>query len=443
MDKPLGLHAIEHASRDEITALQLTRLKETLHNAYNNVPYHRARFDEAGVHPDDLKTLEDLKKFPTMNKQSLRETYPYGLFAVPKEKIVRLHASSGTTGKPIVVGYTKNDIDHWADLIARSIYAAGGRPGDTLQNAYGYGLFTGGLGAHYGGERLGTVVVPISGGNTERQVQSIVDFKSDILMSTPSYALVVAEELIRQGFSPSDIPLKIGVFGAEPWTGDMRKTLEEQLGIDALNIYGLTEVMGPGVASECVESKDGPVIWEDHFLVEVLDPETGEVLPDGEVGELVFTSLTKEAFPVIRFQTRDLASVLPPTSRAFRRIGPMAGRIDDMLIIRGVNVFPTQIEEYILQTQELSGNYLIEVNRDGILDTIEVKCELKQINEALFNNPQYTRRIARHLQRLIKNNVGVSANIDIVAFGSIPRSEGKAKRVVDHRHIYAGNGAVL
>lgn len=438
MATSVGLHAIEHASRDEITSLQLTRLKETLYNVYNNVPYHRERFDAAGVHPEDLKSLEDLQKFPKMDKTTLRDVPAGSLFAVPKDQIVRLHASSGTTGKPVVVGYTQSDIDNWADLMARSIYAAGGRPGDVLQNAYGYGLFTGGLGAHYGAERLGASVVPISAGNTERQVQSIIDFKSDIFMATPSYALVVAEELVRQGYSPEDIPLRIGVFGAEPWTNDMRKSLEEMLGIDALNIYGLTEVMGPGVASECVEAKDGPIIWEDHFYVEVIDPETGAVLPDGEVGELVFTSLTKQAFPVIRFQTRDLASILPGTSRSFRRMGPMMGRIDDMLIIRGVNLFPTQVEEYIYHIPELSGNYLLEVSREGILDTIEVKCELKPENTIQAKNTQDSIRIAKDLQRLIKNNIGVSATINIVGYGEIPRSAGKAVRVLDHRELYDG-----
>lgn len=434
MNASLGLHEIEHASRDEIMALQLERLKATLHNVYNNVPYHRKRFDEAGVHPDDLKSLEDLSKFPKMDKDSLRDVATGELFAVPKKDIVRLHASSGTTGKPVVVGYTRSDIDNWADLMARSIYAAGGRSGDVLQNAYGYGLFTGGLGAHYGAERLGASVIPISAGNTERQVQSMLDFKSNIFMSTPSYAMVVAEELIQQGFDPDDLSLTTGIFGAEPWTNDMRLKLEQLLGINALNIYGLTEVMGPGVASECVEAKDGPIVWEDHFYVEVLDPETGEVLPDGEVGELVFTSLTKEAFPVVRFQTRDLASILPPTSRSFRRMGPMVGRIDDMLIVRGVNLFPTQVEEYILQMDELSGHYLLEVNREGLLDTIEVKCELRESTIG----QQETIRIAKDLQRLIKNNIGISATINIVDSGVIPRSSGKAIRVVDNRNLFDG-----
>ncbi len=432
----MGLHAIENASRDEIMSLQLDRLKKTLHHVYDNVPYHREKFDEIGVHPDDLKTLADISKFPKMDKTALRDVPLGGLFAVPKEKIVRLHASSGTTGKPVVVGYTQDDINNWADLMARSIYAAGGRKGDILQNAYGYGLFTGGLGAHYGAERLGASVLPISAGNTERQVQSFIDFQSNIFMSTPSYALVVAEELARLGYSAKDIPLRVGIFGAEAWTNDMRKSLEELLGIDAVNIYGLTEVMGPGVASECGIAKDGLVIWEDHFYAEVLDPETGEVLPDGEVGELVFTSLTKQAFPVIRFQTRDLASILPGTSRSFRRIGPLKGRIDDMLIIRGVNLFPTQIEEYIYRLPELSGNYQIEVNREGILDTIEVRCELKEEAARNADQQSLSRIAAQELQRLIKNNIGVSATINIVKNGEIPRSGGKAVRVIDNRRLY-------
>lgn len=431
-----GLHAIENASRDEIMSLQFERLKKTLHHVYENVPYHREKFDAAGVHPDDLKSLDDIRKFPKMDKTALRDTSLGELFAVPKDKIVRLHASSGTTGKPVVVGYTQEDIDIWADLMARSIYAAGGRKGDTLQNAYGYGLFTGGLGAHYGAERLGANVLPISAGNTERQVQSFIDFQSDIFMSTPSYALVVAEELMNLGYSAKDIPLRVGIFGAEPWTNDMRNNLEEMLGIDAVNIYGLTEVMGPGVASECAIAKDGLIIWEDHFYAEVLDPETGEVLPDGEVGELVFTSLTKQAFPVVRFQTRDLASILPGTSRSFRRLGPMKGRIDDMLIIRGVNLFPTQIEEYIYRLPELSGNYQIEVNREGILDSIEVRCELKPEATSIGEDGLLSSVVARELQKLIKNNIGISAAINIVQAGGIPRYEGKAVRVIDNRELY-------
>lgn len=430
----IGLHAIENASRDEIMALQLKRLKETLYHVYENVEYHRNKFDSLGVHPDDLKTLDDLSKFPTMDKTTLRDVAFGELFAVPRDEIVRLHASSGTTGKPVVVGYTQEDIDNWADLMARSIYAAGGRKGDILQNAYGYGLFTGGLGAHYGAERLGVSVLPISAGNTERQVQSLVDFQSNIFMSTPSYALVVAEELARLGYSPKDLPLRVGIFGAEAWTKEMRENIEEMLGINAINIYGLTEVMGPGVASECGVAKDGLVIWEDHFYAEVLDPDTGEVLPDGEIGELVFTSLTKKAFPVIRFKTRDLASILPGTSRSFRRIGPLKGRIDDMLIIRGVNVFPTQIEEYIFQLPELSGNYQIEVSREGILDTIEVKCELKE--NVINNSEDLSKNISRELQRLIKNQIGISASINIVETGGIPRSGGKAVRVIDNRKLY-------
>ncbi|MDR2992024.1 MAG: phenylacetate--CoA ligase, partial [Burkholderiaceae bacterium] len=356
-----GLDPIERASRDEIAALQLQRLKSTLQHAYDNVPHHRKAFDQKGVHPDDFKQLSDLAKFPFMAKNDLRDTYPFGLLAVPRSQVARIHASSGTTGRPIVAGYTKNDIDNWANLVARSIYAAGGRPGDMVHVGYGYGLFTGGLGAHYGAERLGCTVVPMSGGQTEKQVQLIQDLKPDIIMCTPSYMQVIIEEFAREGLDPAACSLKIGIFGAEPWTDAMRGEIETKAGIDALDIYGLTEVMGPGVACECIESKDGPVIWEDHFYPEIIDPTTGEVLPDGQEGELVFTSLTKEAFPVIRYRTRDLTRLLPPTSRAFRRMGKIVGRSDDMLIIRGVNMFPTQIEDILLQHTMLSGQYQIQV----------------------------------------------------------------------------------
>src|ERR1700712_2802442 len=371
------LEPIERASRDELQALQLERLRWSLRHAYDNVAHYRAAFDAAGVHPDDLKTLADLSRFPFTDKKTLRDNYPFGLFAVPREKVVRIHASSGTTGKATVVGYTQRDIDTWASVVARSIRAAGGRPGDMVHIAYGYGLFTGGLGAHYGAERLGCTVIPMSGGQTEKQVQLIQDFKPSIIMVTPSYMLNIVEEFTRQGLDAAESSLKVGIFGAEPWTDAMRAEIQARAGIDAVDIYGLSEVMGPGVASECVESKDGPVIWEDHFYPEIIDPETGELLPDGVEGELVFTSLTKEALPIVRYRTRDLTRLLPPTSRAFRRMGKIVGRSDDMLIIRGVNVFPTQLEEIVLSHAELSGQYQIVVTRDGALDDLELHCELQ------------------------------------------------------------------
>ena len=378
MPLPGELDPIETASRDEISALQLERLKWSVRHTYDNVEPYRKKCEAKGVHPDDLKCLADLGKFPFMTKTDLRDHYPFGLFAVPRTKLARLHASSGTTGKSVVVGYTQNDINNWANVVARSIRAAGGRAGDMVHVAYGYGMFTGGLGAHYGVERAGCCAVPMSGGQTEKQVQQIMDFKPEIIMVTPSYSLVIAEEFERLNIKPEEISLKVGIFGAEPWGEGMRAEIERKLGIDAIDIYGLTEVMGPGVACECIETKDGPVIWEDHFYPEIIDPETGEVLPDGEEGELVFTSLTKEAFPVIRYRTRDLTRLLAPTSRSFRRIGKITGRSDDMLIIRGVNVFPTQIEEQILRDQRLSGNYQVVVTRDGHLDNLEVRCELQR-----------------------------------------------------------------
>ncbi len=428
-----ALDPIEKASRDEIEALQLERLKWTLNHAYNNVPHHKQAFDAKGVHPDDLKTLADLSKFPFMVKTDLRDHYPFGLFAVPTNKLSRLHASSGTTGKPVVVGYTANDLDNWANLVARSIRAAGGRPGDMLHNAYGYGMFTGGLGAHYGAERLGCTVVPMSGGQTEKQVQQIMDFRPNIIMVTPSYSLVIAEEFERQGISAKENPLKIGIFGAEPWGEGMRKEIEKKLGLDAIDIYGLTEVMGPGVACECIETKDGPVIWEDHFLAEIIDPETGEVLPDGEEGELVFTSLTKEAFPVIRYRTKDLTRLLPPTARSFRRLGKLVGRSDDMLIIRGVNVFPSQIEEQILRDPLLNGTYRLVLSRHGHLDEVEVMCELQQaVSDSL--NEDRIKSISKELQHRIKTIVGISTKVSIMPFDSIPRTQmGKARRVFDTR----------
>ncbi|MBP8923684.1 MAG: phenylacetate--CoA ligase, partial [Thauera sp.] len=376
--RPGDLDPIETASRDEISALQLQRLQWSIRHTYDNVAPYRKRCEEAGVHPDDLKSLADLAKFPFMTKTDLRDNYPFGLFAVPRDKVARLHASSGTTGKSVVVGYTKRDLDNWADVVARSLRAAGIRAGDMVHNAYGYGMFTGGLGAHYGIERAGCTAVPMSGGQTEKQVQQIMDFRPDAIMVTPSYSLVIAEEFERLKIAPEDISLKIGVFGAEPWGEGMRAEIERKLGIDAIDIYGLTEVMGPGVASECIETKDGPVIWEDHFYPEIIDPETSEVLPDGEEGELVFTSLTKEAFPVIRYRTRDLTRLLPPTARSFRRIGKITGRSDDMLIVRGVNVFPTQIEEQIMRDKRLSGNYQIVLTRDGHLDNVEIRVEVQR-----------------------------------------------------------------
>lgn len=427
------LDPIETASRDEIEALQLERLQWTLQHAYNNVPHHKKAFSEKGVHPDDLKTLADLAKFPFMVKADLRDNYPFGLFAVPMKQVARLHASSGTTGKSVVVGYTANDLNNWAYLMARSIRAAGGRPGDMIHNAYGYGMFTGGLGVHYGAERLGCTVVPMSGGQTEKQVQQIMDFKPKIIMVTPSYSLVISEEFERQGISANENPLKIGIFGAEPWGEGMRKEIERKLGLDALDIYGLTEVMGPGVACECIETKDGSVIWEDHFLVEIIDPETGEVLPEGSEGELVFTSLTKEAFPVIRYRTKDLTTLMPPTSRSFRRLGRLVGRSDDMLIVRGVNVFPSQIEEQIMRDPLLSGNYRLVLARKGHMDEVEVVCELQQeVSDQLSD--ERIQHISKELQHRIKTIVGISTKVTVMPFESIPRTQtGKAKRVFDTR----------
>jgi len=426
--QPGELEPIERASRDELQALQLERLKWSLKHAYDNVPHYRRAFDEAGVHPDDLKTLADLAKFPFTDKKTLRDNYPFGLFAVPREQVVRVHASSGTTGKPTVVGYTQRDIDTWAGVVARSIRAAGGRPGDMVHIAYGYGLFTGGLGAHYGAERLGCTVVPMSGGQTEKQVQLIQDFKPSIIMVTPSYMLNIVEEFKRQGLDPAASSLKVGIFGAEPWTDAMRREIEERAGIDAVDIYGLSEVMGPGVAGECIESKDGPVIWEDHFYPEIIDPDTGEVLPDGEEGELVFTSLTKEALPIIRYRTRDLTKLLPPTARSMRRMGRINGRSDDMLIIRGVNVFPSQVEEQILQMPALAPHYQLVVTRDGHLDALAVHCELRE------EGADSVDALARELQHRIKTYIGVTTTVTLLPAQGIERSlTGKARRVVDKR----------
>ncbi len=431
--QPGDLEAIETASRDEISALQLERLKWSVRHTYDNVEPYRKRCQEKGVHPDDLKQLSDLAKFPFMTKTDLRDNYPFGLFAVPRNKVARLHASSGTTGKSVVVGYTKNDLDNWANVVARSIRAAGGRAGDMVHVAYGYGMFTGGLGAHAGAERLGCTVVPMSGGQTEKQVQQIMDFKPEIIMVTPSYSLVIAEEFERLGIKPDEISLKVGIFGAEPWGEGMRGEIERKLGIDAIDIYGLTEVMGPGVACECIESKDGPVIWEDHFYPEIIDPETGEVRPDGEDGELVFTSLTKEAFPVIRYRTRDLTRLLPPTSRSFRRFGKITGRSDDMLIVRGVNVFPTQIEEQIMRDPRLTGNYQIVLSREGHLDNVEVRCEVQRELSGKLSRAA-VEEISRGLQHHIKTIIGISTKIKVMDFDTIPRTQtGKARRVIDER----------
>jgi phenylacetate-CoA ligase len=427
---PGELEPIERASRDELQALQLERLKWSLQHAYDNVPHYRKAFDEAGVHPGDLKSLADLAKFPFTEKKTLRDNYPFGLFAVPREQVVRVHASSGTTGRPTVVGYTKKDIDTWADMVARSIRAAGGRAGDMVHVAYGYGLFTGGLGAHYGAERLGCTVIPMSGGQTEKQVQLICDFQPSIIMVTPSYMLNIVEEFKRQGLDPAQSSLKVGIFGAEPWTNEMRRTIETEAGLDAVDIYGLSEVMGPGVASECIESKDGPVIWEDHFYPEIIDPDTGEVLPDGAEGELVFTSLSKEALPIIRYRTRDLTRLLPPTSRSMRRMGRITGRSDDMLIIRGVNVFPSQIEELVLKMPALAPQYQLVVARDGHLDTLEVFGELRENT----HTQDSIDALAKELQHCIKTYVGVTTKVTLTPPMGIERTmTGKARRVLDKR----------
>jgi len=425
---PGDLEPIERASRDELQALQLQRLQWTLQHAYDNVPHYRKAFDAKGVHPSDCKALADLAKFPFTAKADLRANYPFGLFAVPRDQIVRIHASSGTTGKPTVVGYTQGDIDRWADLVARSIRAAGGRRGDMVHVSYGYGLFTGGLGAHYGAEKLGCTVIPMSGGQTEKQVQLIEDFKPDIIMVTPSYMQVIVEEFRRQGKDPSAMSVQVGIFGAEPWTEQMRADIERSAGIDAVDIYGLSEVMGPGVASECVETKDGPVIWEDHFYPEIIDPHTGEVLPDGSEGELVFTTLTKEALPVIRYRTRDLTRLLPPTARSMRRMGKIVGRSDDMLIIRGVNLFPTQVEELVLQQGQLTGHYQLVVSREGHLDEVLVRCEI----QPTFASSDRA-GIARELQHRIKTLIGVSCKVEVLEPNGIERSLGKARRVIDNR----------
>ena len=426
--RPDELEPIERASRDELRALQLARLQWSLRHAYDNVPHYRKAFNAKGVKPGDLKDLADLRHFPFTVKSDLRDNYPFGMFAVPREQVSRIHASSGTTGKPTVVGYTRQDIDTWATVMARSIRAAGGRAGDILHVAYGYGLFTGGLGAHYGAEKLGCTVVPMSGGQTEKQVQLIQDFKPSVIMVTPSYMLAIAEEMERQGIDPASSSLEIGIFGAEPWTPTMRTAIEKKLAMDAIDIYGLSEVMGPGVAQECIETKDGLTIWEDHFYPEIINPETGAVVPDGETGELVFTSLTKEALPIIRYRTRDLTRLLPPTARAMRRMEKITGRSDDMMIIRGVNVFPTQIEELILKDAVLAPHYQLEITRPGNLDELTVMVERVPASGSADGNAAGT-RLAHHIKSLI----GVTAEVRVAAPGSIERSLGKARRIVDKR----------
>jgi phenylacetate-CoA ligase len=425
---PGDLEPIETASRDELGALQLKRLQWTLRHAYDHVPHYHAAFEAAGFHPNDLKALGDLARLPFTTKKELRDNYPFGMFAVPRDQVVRIHASSGTTGKPTVVGYTRSDIDVWATVMARSIRAAGGRAGDIVHVAYGYGLFTGGLGAHYGAEKLGCTVIPMSGGMTERQVQLIADFKPDIIMVTPSYMLAIAEEMERQGINPRTCSLKVGIFGAEPWTPTMREAIEAKLDIDAIDIYGLSEVIGPGVAQECIETKDGLTVWEDHFYPEIIDPESGKVLPDGERGELVFTSLTKEALPIIRYRTRDLTRLLPPTARSMRRIEKITGRSDDMLIIRGVNVFPTQIEELILKHAALAPHYQLEVTRPKNLDELTVLVERSPGTGGADADA-----VGSRLAHMIKSMIGVSAEVRVVESGGIERSIGKAKRVLDKR----------
>jgi phenylacetate-CoA ligase len=426
------LEPIEKASVDELRALQLARLQEALRRAYARVPHYRKKFDAAGVHPDDLKRLDDLARFPFTGKEDLRQNYPFGMFAVPMEQIVRIHASSGTTGKPTVVGYTKSDIEMWSHLMARSIRAAGGRSSDKIHVAYGYGLFTGGLGAHYGGEYLGAAVIPVGGGFTERQVQLINDFKPDIIMVTPSYMLAIADEFERQKLDPRACSLRIGIFGAEPWTESMRAEIERRMDLDALDIYGLSEVIGPGVAQECIESKDGPTLWEDHFYPEVIDPESGRPLADGEGGELVFTSLTKEAMPVIRYRTRDLTRLLPGTARTMRRMDRIKGRTDDMLIIRGVNVFPTQIEAVLANEDRLAPHYLLELHRPERLDELDVVVETRA--ELAGRLSAEERAALEHkTEHQIKALVGVTTTVRVVEPGTIERSQGKAKRVIDRR----------
>lgn len=422
------LEPIETASIDELRGLQLERLQWSLRHAYDNVPHYRTAFEAAGVHPDDCKELSDLGRFPLTAKSDLRDNYPFGMFAVPQEQVARIHASSGTTGKPTVVGYTAEDIKTWSTVMARSIRAAGGRAGDKLHNAYGYGLFTGGLGAHYGAEALGCTVIPVSGGMTERQVQLITDFAPDIIMVTPSYMLNILDQMERQGIDPTRTSLKVGIFGAEPWTNDMRLEMESRFDMHAVDIYGLSEVMGPGVANECVETKDGLHVWEDHFYPEIVDPITAEVLPDGEAGELVFTSLTKQAMPVVRYRTRDLTRLMPGTARTMRRMEKITGRSDDMIILRGVNLFPTQIEELILRTPELSPHFQCVLRREDRMDAMTVLVERRE-QAAL---PAAVDAGAE-LRRLIKSSIGVSVQVDVVDPDTVERSVGKMRRIVDKR----------
>ncbi len=425
------LEPIERASRDELAALQLARLRRLIQHAYDHVPLYRTRFDDAGVHPTDVRELADLARFPFTTKADLRDHYPFGMLAVPRGQLARVHASSGTTGKPTVVGYTASDIATWAQLVARSMRAAGVRRGHLVHVAYGYGLFTGGLGAHYGAEALGCTVIPMSGGQTEKQVRFIVDLEPDAIMVTPSYALAIADEFTRQGLDPRATSLRVGIHGAEPWTDSMRREIEDRFAMDAVDIYGLSEVMGPGVASECVETKDGLHVWEDHFYPEIVDPESGAVLPDGTTGELVFTTLTKEALPLIRYRTRDLTALLPGTARTMRRMSRISGRSDDMLIVRGVNVFPTQIEEILLGDVRLSAHYVLELRRDGRLDELTVVSEVK--SRALTNEADRA-TAADAVARRIKDLIGVTASVRLVDPGTIERSLGKARRVVDLRH---------
>lgn len=428
MRAPDQLEPIETASRDELSALQLTRLKWSLQHAYDNVEHYRKAFDQATVHPSDLEDLTDLAQFPFTSKADLRQNYPFGMFAVPQSKVARLHASSGTTGRPTVVGYTSADIDTWASLVARSLRAAGVRSSDKVHIAYGYGLFTGGMGAHYGAERLGCTVIPMSGGMTERQIQLIADFEPDAIMVTPSYMLTLVDAMQRAGIDPRKTSLRTGVFGAEPWTEHMRAELEQTLEINAVDIYGLSEVMGPGVAQECVETKDGLHIWEDHFYPEIIDPDTGQVLPDGCEGELVFTSLTKQALPIVRYRTRDITALLPGTARTMRRMHRIAGRSDDMIILRGVNLFPTQIEELILGIDTLAPQFQCILDRAGRLDTLTVRVESR--SEV---TPDQRDDAAGILTKQIKNRIGVSVAVDVIEPNQIERTEGKAKRLIDNR----------
>lgn len=422
------LDAGELLGRDELEGLQLTRLRATLRHAYENVPFYRESFDAAGLRPDDCRSLADLARFPFTAKTDLRDNYPFGMFAVDQRDVRRVHASSGTTGRPTVVGYTQGDLDNWADVVARSIRAAGGRPGHKVHVAYGYGLFTGGLGAHYGAERLGCTVIPASGGMTARQVQLITDFRPEVIMVTPSYMLTLLDEFERQGVDPRTTSLKVGIFGAEPWTEEMRREIEERFAIDAVDIYGLSEVMGPGVAQECVETKDGPHIWEDHFYPEIVDPFTGEVLPEGEEGELVFTSLTKEAMPVIRYRTRDLTRLLPGTARVFRRMEKVTGRTDDMVILRGVNLFPTQIEEIVLRTAGVAPHFQLRLTRDGRMDALTVRAEARA-----GATPEQRDEAVRSIAAAVKDGIGVSVAVEVVDPETLERSVGKIKRIVDLR----------